>query len=367
MNNLRDPFNPKTGAFADNIRVTNTDDAELRASLKGFGWYKQFPAIADENGVILVGHRRLKIAEELGIEPVIVTFSFGKGDAADAERLKLALASNIGGAPMTKEDRKRIAEHLYGGREWTMERIAEALNTTHKTISKDLEGFVPQVQTPRPKGGRPKGSKDAAKQRRKNTSVTAENAARSILDENKSYQEIEKETGFSNTVLRAAVAREEGRREPAINADQLSLTAQQKLQIAIRQHIRKLDMEFELRCREDCQRWLNDVSLPQYAKELTELEHSISNRKGVMDRITYRKILACLHPDRVQDSALKKRYEEAFRLFTELEKRVLDEKQSPTQFRQMPRTYEELMAMKAKVQAGRRAKRASKSNVGVRR
>jgi len=96
------------------------------------------------------------------------------------------------------------------------------------------------------------------------------------------------------------------------------------------------------------------------------LERSIRERKGIMDRITYRKILACLHPDRVIDPALKKRYEEAFRLFTELEKRVLDEKESPTQFRKMPRTYEELMAMKAKVQAERRAKRAGKSNVGVR-
>jgi hypothetical protein len=64
---------------------------------------------------------------------------------------------------------------------------------------------------------------------------------------------------------------------------------------------------------------------------------------------------------------MKKRYEEAFRLFSELEKRVLDEKESPTEFRQMPRTYEELMAMKAKVQAERRAKRAAgKSTVSVR-
>ena len=81
-----------------------------------------------------------------------------------------------------------------------------------------------------------------------------------------------------------------------------------------------------------------------------------------MDRLTYRKILACLHPDRVRDEVLKKRYEEAFRLFTELEKRVLDEKQSPTEFRTMPRTYADLMAMKAKVQAERRTKRAASKN-----
>jgi hypothetical protein len=38
---------------------------------------------------------------------------------------------------MKVADRKRIAE----------QRIAEALNVTHKTISKDLNGFVPEVQT----------------------------------------------------------------------------------------------------------------------------------------------------------------------------------------------------------------------------
>jgi hypothetical protein len=88
-----------------------------------------------------------------------------------------------------------------------------------------------------------------------------------------------------------------------------------------------------------------------------DISYPDANRKGIMDRLTYRKILACLHPDRVSDPALKKRYEEAFRLFTNLEKRVLNEKESPTQFRKMPRTYEELMAMKAKVQSERRARR----------
>ena len=39
-----------------------------------------------------------------------------------------------------------------------MERIAEALDVKHKTVSKDLDGFVPEVQTSRPKGGRPQGA-----------------------------------------------------------------------------------------------------------------------------------------------------------------------------------------------------------------
>jgi hypothetical protein len=145
----------------------------------------------------------------------------------------------------------------------------------------------------------------------------------------------------------------------------LSMTAQQKLDV----YKRKLDAEFEARTREECRRWLNEVSLPQYRKELIELERSITNRRGIMDGITYKKILTCLHVERLiqllgiplskLDTNLQRRYNEAFQLFTTLEKRVLDEKESPTTFRKMPRTYEELMAMRAKVQAQRRAKRGT--------
>jgi hypothetical protein len=102
-------FDPKTGAFALNIRDIGGDDSELRESLKQFGWLDDFPALADENGVVLVGHRRMKIAEEEKIEPVIKTLGIGNGDAADAKRVKLAIVSNIGAKPMTSEDRKRIA------------------------------------------------------------------------------------------------------------------------------------------------------------------------------------------------------------------------------------------------------------------
>jgi ParB-like chromosome segregation protein Spo0J len=156
----RAPFDPKTGEFADNIRLDGGGDdlAELRESMKQFGWSDQFPALTDENDVVLVGHRRLKVARELEIEPVIKKLSIGQGDAADAERLKLAIVSNTGSKPMTREDRKRIAEYLYGEQEWTMERIAEALNVSARTISTDLDGFEAPSKPPRPKGGRPKGS-----------------------------------------------------------------------------------------------------------------------------------------------------------------------------------------------------------------
>jgi hypothetical protein len=47
-------------------------------------------------------------------------------------------------------DRKRISEHLYGKREWTMERIAEALNVSKKTISLDLSEIVTEGNNSKP-------------------------------------------------------------------------------------------------------------------------------------------------------------------------------------------------------------------------
>jgi predicted ArsR family transcriptional regulator len=147
------------------IRVSAGDDSELRQSLELFGWLEDLPALVDERGVTLVGHRRLRLAKELGIEPVVEQLTFGEGAEADAERIKLVLASNIGRNALTKDDRKHIAEYLYGEREWTMEAIAKVLNVSHQTIGRDLGDLstmdkLKHAQTPtNPKGaGRPKGS-----------------------------------------------------------------------------------------------------------------------------------------------------------------------------------------------------------------
>lgn len=135
---LRDLFNPN-GEFAKNIRAPNGHDdmEELRQSMRTFGWIEQLPAIVDERGVILIGHRRLKVAEELGIEPNIKPITFGDGDPADAKRLGVALASNLGGKPMTPSDRKRIAIHMRLEHGWTLEAIAALLRSTTSTIGRD--------------------------------------------------------------------------------------------------------------------------------------------------------------------------------------------------------------------------------------
>jgi hypothetical protein len=162
---FRDPFNPlKADGFADNIRGNGRDDlTELSGSLQTFGWIKEFPAIQDERGVTLVGHRRLKVAEELGIKPEIKTMVLGQGDEADAQRLRLAIASNLGSKPFSDADKRRMAEYLYGEKGWTMVRIGEAIMVSHQTVGRLLNGLSTVDKPPRPKGGRPKGSTGRSK------------------------------------------------------------------------------------------------------------------------------------------------------------------------------------------------------------
>jgi len=135
-------FDPMSGPFSENIRKSHAGDdlSELRESMRELGWVEAFPALVDERGVVLVGHRRLKVAEELGIdpEPHKVTVKLGTGKEADVQRLRLALASNIGSRPMTPADRKHIAAILYGDG-WSMPKIGEALRVAAMTVSRDLQ------------------------------------------------------------------------------------------------------------------------------------------------------------------------------------------------------------------------------------
>jgi ParB-like chromosome segregation protein Spo0J len=140
---LGDPFNPMSGVFSENIRQgkrysdTQADD-ELRESMKG-GWLPGHPAIVDEHGVVLVGHRRLAIAKELGIAPETVRLPFGDGDAGDIERLRVAVQSNLGVKEFSRGDRAEIARYL-AERGWAQASIAEALHVAQQTISDDLRG-----------------------------------------------------------------------------------------------------------------------------------------------------------------------------------------------------------------------------------
>jgi transposase-like protein len=109
---------------------------ELVESMREFGWLSSDP-VRDERGVLLVGHRRVAAAELAGVEPIIQTVKLGRGDAATAERLRLAIGTNLGVKPLSKRDRERIVRDLkLEG--WSIPAIAKLLRVTERTIRSDL-------------------------------------------------------------------------------------------------------------------------------------------------------------------------------------------------------------------------------------
>src|SRR5579859_7374067 len=110
------PFDPMTasGTFSKTIRAPAKDDTtELEESMRAFGWLDELPAIQDERGVVLVGHRRLQVAAKLGIKPNIVIHSYGDGDGGSVRRAVVAYASNAGGKPLSAADRRRFGKRMF--------------------------------------------------------------------------------------------------------------------------------------------------------------------------------------------------------------------------------------------------------------
>ena len=200
---LRDAFNPMSGAFSDNVRKLRTSDRmeDLRESMRAFGWIEELPAIEDERGVVIVGHRRLAVAKELGIEPVVRVVRFGSGDEADARRFRLAIVSNTGAKPFTQEDRARLAEYLYRDREWTMQQIAEALDVSTQTVSRDLS-HVEKVRDGRP---------------RTKLTPDQQNTVLELAGQGVPQEQIATQVGVSRMPVRTLIAQEQGRREARQN------------------------------------------------------------------------------------------------------------------------------------------------------
>jgi hypothetical protein len=200
---FHDPFNPLTegGVFARNIRAPQgkDDTTDLEQSMQAFGWLDELPAIADERGVVLSGHRRLEVAKKLGIEPRIQRRSYGDGDPGTVRRAILAYAANAGVKPLTAADRKFIAKRLYEDEGLTQADIAERLHVSQRTISADLEGISNTANSPR--RGRPRKPADSAILRGK-----AKMAA-SMADEGEPPETIGKQFGVSGARAQEYVER----------------------------------------------------------------------------------------------------------------------------------------------------------------
>jgi hypothetical protein len=95
---------------SEDDRLTDLD--ELTQSMSEFGWIKYFPAVIDENGFVIDGMRRIKVADTIGETPIVKQIRFGSGDNGDIKRVGLFIGGNIGFQRMGSNSRARIQIYL---------------------------------------------------------------------------------------------------------------------------------------------------------------------------------------------------------------------------------------------------------------
>lgn len=257
------------------------------------------------------------------------------------------IAGNMDLTRSTTAEKKATAEALYKTGTWTMERIAEKLGVSQPSIS----GWLSNLSTTNklkhaktdsnPKGaGRRKGSGKKPLQRAKGTEAIVK-----CMDEGKSATATAKETGVGERRVNTVWREEQQRRdavaeaEPEIAAKALSMSAQQKLNAAIRQHQRKLDLEFEQRVLAEVEHRIDSIVLPAWRKTIEWAEAVSRREKGILTAAEYKLLRTCMHPDRVQDSNLRLKFAQAFSVLERLERFLCaPEKEPPTKF---PRNWRE--------------------------
>lgn len=346
------------------------DLSDLRTSLKEHGWINEAPAFVDEDGVVLNGNTRLALAKELGIEPVIKMVHLGQGEEADARRLALSIGLNMGQNSLTPNDRKRIAEHLYTKKGWTMERVGEALNVDKATISRDLSNcctlqqLKPAKTDANPKGaGRPKGSTKADKPSRKTPPTPVKDKIVALNEQGVPPEAIVSEVGCHPRTVQRVLDIEHEKQEVANQNKELevalSQSAQKRLEYAIQQETKRLEAAFKQRVVDETERRLEEFILPRLREREAECIKTLQRRKGLIDKATYIKILRTLHPDFNTDPDKKPQCDEAFNLFRNLKTALLSEKDDPTPAPQVPRNAAEMMEWARKA---REAKAKAKHN-----
>jgi hypothetical protein len=230
-----------------------------------------------------------------------------------------------------------------------------------KQFEEKLVGVKTALRAKTEGESRPKGKgKPQTKPRTAPAADIKQQMAAAVLDDRKTLEQAAAEFGATSVQhVKLAVAEEKGRRkaEPIITPDMLSMSAQEKLDAAIRQHQRKLDATFERRVLDEIKRRIDEIILPHWKKQIDEAQQLYARRRGLMDKTTFNKIRRGLHPDS-RNAISDKVLGEAFDTFMGLEKFLLNEKDSPTEVGAgLPGSWAEWEAAKQHATAARRAKR----------
>jgi hypothetical protein len=254
--------------------------------------------------------------------------------------------------------RKALDEQLSEGKEPTRAAVKRAINGERAPSGKRTGGGGggKSTRTENSKAG------DAPLLKQAREIVRPLVQARQACDPNKLAEQYA-DTGIKHLTFEKAAAIERALRdEPAVDVTTLSMTAQEKLDIAMRAHQRKLDAAFEKRVLADIKRRMDEIILPHWKQQIDEAKTIFNNRRGVMDKATFNAVRRALHPDS-RNSISDKLLAEAFNAFMKLEKRLLAEKDSPTDFDGLPSSLDEWDARRREASEERKRKRSGTANV----
>ena len=276
------------------------------------------------------------------------------------EKCPIRVFSDLTPAEQRVERKRTAAKMMEQG--FTQEQIAKQLGVSRQTIQQDLDGLPVTGKPQRPKGGRPLGKKKDKPKPRQTDAVEKTIIARAEAGE--ASTTIAADVGLDGRAVRHVIERErireEARADPEITPDMLSKSAQEKLDAAVRQHQRRLDLAFEKRVLDEVRKRLDQIVLPSWQTRLDDAERVLKRRSGIMDKNTFNTIRRALHPDS-RNAVSDKKLAEAFDAFMGLEKLLLDEKDSPTEFGGIPSNLAEWDKMRTK-----KARPQSKANVARR-
>jgi hypothetical protein len=213
------------------------------------------------------------------------------------------------------------------------------------------------------KQARWRAKRDAEIKRLRKAAGAPSSDSQELIDARNEIERLRNENAALKAEREAARRKAVEDAEPEIDARTLSLSAQKKIELAVKQQAQKIAAEYQRRFADEIKQRLEDTVLPHYREmEKRYRDLSESRTKGVMDKKTFRLIWSCLHTDS-RKSVSDERLNEAFHQFSRMETKLMSEADHPTPKFKMPTTYEEMMALKQKVSAERKAKRAQQNVV----
>ena len=140
-------------------------------------------------------------------------------------------------------------------------------------------------------------------------------------------------------------------KDATVNIDPSTLPAtwKEKYDIALRKALKELQVKFDQAVSDRSKELINKHMLPGWKKKIDyaeKMEQSWRKDTYALSRQDYKKILICLHPDRVTDESLKSKYTEAFNIFKGKEDSLVMPEAPKDKTPPIPPSFDDIMRMK---------------------